>query len=198
MAKKTVNKDYYTYDELSDEAKAHAREWYANHISGDMAYIQTEENLHALKKTIETAGLELTDYHIGNDQYDHVTIWPDAYELNELLRWTEYYGWYEPYPACVCPRMEAKENFVGNCAANVWNETCAPALDKVLAEAEGMCGDELDNLDVEKKIMEQLAVLEGEVLRELQRDREWCYEDEYIVSGIEANEMWFDEDGNPE
>lgn len=189
MAEKT-----YTYDELSDEAKAHAREW---RETEDADYLARELDT-TLTKTLETAGLELVTWGIDWGQRNYVTVEPDYLRWDDMLRWLECH-WEEPYPHFVCPRMEFRGDYViGDDAAYFWNETCAPVIDKVLAKIEGLRGDELyDAFDVDEKVMEQITVFENELLRMLKSDLWACYEDDNVLSNLRSGGTRFDEYGNP-
>lgn len=193
---KTITIDLYEYDELSEESKASAREWYANHRSGYDAYDQAEEDLISLDKTIATVGLKLSNYSIGNAPGDHISIALGG-ELTELANWTYFYGDEEPFSAEKCPRMKSDGYWLGEGVAEYWNKNCAPEIDKILANANGLCGDALIDADIESVILNHIGKIEDFALRDIQEDREYCYSDDHIADMLENNSYHFTEDGYP-
>jgi hypothetical protein len=190
---KTIN--VYTYDELSNEAQAVARENYRKRLQACGDYAWMDEIYDSCKKLFEAAGVAMRDYQLGSYRSD-ITAGFSSCEVEELnggraMAWVEnnlLSGLRIPwrgagrwrvakYGSCYRPGLVPPCPFTGYCA----DDDLLDALIKSVRE-----GDTL------REAFEGLA----QVVERLVNDEiESQLSDEYMGEHLSANDCEFLESG---
>lgn len=155
----------YNYDELSDEAKEKARDWYRESSSNDDWWGSTYEDA-------ERIGLKITAFDIDRGSYVQAKFIKGAYECAKLIL-----------------AKHGKE-----CETYKTAQSYIQAVDKVY-DLEKQDEDYNSDDDIYEIDKEFLKTIQKEYRIILQKEYEYINSDEYVEENIQANEYEFTEEG---
>ena len=205
MNKLTVTTEVYQFDELTEQAKEVAREWWREYTYSN-GFAWSEEYINSVKEGLEAFNAELKDYSIdcqnincsswtvknNNDNTDELT-WQ---RLRKWLLNNYYSNFFERKPQGKYTKNEVTKKWNYKRRSRItYTETSCPFT--------GYCGDE-DFMDVFRKFInnpdnstleELLNEATEATFRALEADCEHQLTDEYIDEVIEINEYEFTVDG---
>jgi len=194
----TITVNLYEFDELNEEAKEKARDWYRDANSSESFYL--DEIYDSLKAVFKTANIKLTDWSLGayNRGNDVSFDLGDAGEL----KGKRAMAWLENNLLAKC-RITA-EQFSKN-RKNYMSFGDSFRIGKIKpGPFTGMCYDE-DYIDALKK-----SIASGDTLKEAfknlanicgtlcENEVEYQNEDETVDENIRANEYTFTKSGKRE
>lgn len=208
----TKEKTFYTYDELSDDAKKTALEWWASKGCEFIQQIEIDDGLASAEKTLESIGAEPSKWSIGAWESSYMEVSPSGGALREMA-----YALYYDYEHFVeegervpeCPVMKSDGYFIGEGMAEKWNSDVVPAVNAVVSDLNSMIAERDVNEDMARvfankldklaaTIEDGLSEIGSKAANDIQTAAEWVESEEYFEGECEANEYWFDEYGNPE
>jgi hypothetical protein len=169
---KTVQIQSYSFDELSDKAKAKARDWWRN---GALDY----EWWESVYDDADTAGLKITSFDLDRHLHAKGEFISDACDCADKI--IKNHGEScDTYKLAEAFQKE-RDSIVDSAPRNTDGEL----------ESERELGDKLDEREAEflRAILEEYAHM-------LQKEYEYLLSDESADETIRANDYQFDEQGN--
>lgn len=174
---RTIETTVYTFDELSDDAKARAREWYLS--DGD--YWDSSDWWNSAQAFCRIAPIDITSATYDNAQVDY--RWTGDESVRELSglrawKWLQNNGWFEwatrENPgACTLTGFCGDASFSDPLYGYATHPAQVPTVEQVFYE----CAQAW--------------------VREARGDLEGASEDDYVDETILANEYEFDVNGKP-
>lgn len=191
------------FEYLTDKAKENAIESLrSSDILAEMANMSADEDIESLKYSLDSIGVELTDYHIGypgeyvsiriNDRTEDDLLYPDA-RTNHLAD---------------IPHAEDDGYFIGVGVKEDWDkripelQAMVDAINAKLdasdpdAEYPHYDGFEEDSGGLYDAYYDAANECAHTAIRDANDEYEATFDDEYIMSFIDGNDILFDEDGN--
>jgi len=192
----------YKFDELSEEAKKKAIEWY---LGDGLEYHFYKDNLDTLNSFENIFNIKVTDYsyggycmpHISWDFTDHDSEYIEELEYVRLLKYVINNFWNYLYKPRVKYLKAVGSNNNKERISNIFlDETCTLTGYYMDMEILNPIYNFLNNfkepcLNYSELISECL----DSFIYACNRDWEWCHSEEYAIENIKANEFEFDENG---
>jgi len=201
---RTIRTKVYQFNELSNEAKEKAIQWYRNGNDDDSFY--ADEIIDSVKEVAELFdlkfGWEYTDIRTGH--IDDNILQLQGVRLYKYIVNNYYNTLFErkTYFFCRMPDGSKKFNCVGQ---NVGKYTSKCQWVIASCPLTGMCYDMdilqpvynfLKKPDTSTTFEDLISGIESAIQKTFDSNEEWINSDEYITETIEANEYEFTKEGN--
>ena len=209
---KTVTTTYYTYDELSDEAKKNVYTWWrTSSVNADLVQLNLDEDWSSFEHFIDSIGVKATNWSVAPYQRSWISTEVESGDLLDLYTlddasYQEHVEWGSEIPSC--PVGDSDGYWIAEGLAESWNGKVVPYINGLVSEIrellaerggeeearlfEGLCAKLRESID------EALESACRHAADDMTAGAEGVDEEEYMVSFLEGNDYWFDENGNPE
>lgn len=199
---RTIEKTVYTFDELSDDAKEKARDWYREGALHDDWYDCTFEDA---KRCGALLGIDIERIYFSGfcsqgdgacfeGEYQYRKGWRRALrdevggddlreleDIGERLQETQRRAFYQ-----ITATTRQRGHYMHSGCMAVSVEATTPAGDDI---CEGF-------IDIEEDVTDALRLFADWIYTSLEREHDYLTSDESVDEMIEANEYEFDEDGD--